>query len=261
MPAESALVRMRPAGGRVPSCSASTGALLDIPLEKVRQTFETNVFAALRVAKAVMPTMAERKSGTIVNIGSVVGEMPTFQRQCDAGIARCRQVNIANNSAASFQMPEDSLYKDFIKNIYYRMNVSQSGNSMPTGKFVAKVVSNALRPKPPGSLFGRPSEMSRYPDYLSPNPTPTKLSKSQKSRPANPTVQRGFQLIDHDKDGWVNEGDLKEIFASLGSELLSAFESFDENDSGMVKVDEMRKWLGEIGERMDQREVRHLLLP
>lgn len=40
------------------------------------------------------------------------------------------------------------------------------------------------------------------------------------------------------------------------AELLSAFESFDENDSGMVKVDEMRKWLGEIGERMDQREVR-----
>ena len=38
-------------------------------------------------------------------------------------------------------------------------------------------------------------------------------------------------------------------------ELLEAFESFDENDSGMVKVEEMRKWLSEVAERMDQREA------
>ena len=39
------------------------------------------------------------------------------------------------------------------------------------------------------------------------------------------------------------------------AELLEAFESFDENDTGMVKVEEMRKWLSEVGERMDEREV------
>ena len=39
------------------------------------------------------------------------------------------------------------------------------------------------------------------------------------------------------------------------AELLEAFECFDENDTGMVKVEEMRKWLSEVGERMDQREV------
>jgi len=40
------------------------------------------------------------------------------------------------------------------------------------------------------------------------------------------------------------------------AELLEAFESFDENDTGMIKVEEMRKWLSEGGERMDEREVR-----
>ncbi len=40
------------------------------------------------------------------------------------------------------------------------------------------------------------------------------------------------------------------------SELLEAFESFDENDSGVVKVDEIKKWLSEVGERMDSYEVR-----
>lgn len=39
------------------------------------------------------------------------------------------------------------------------------------------------------------------------------------------------------------------------SELLEAFESFDENDSGVVKADEMKKWLSEVGERMDTWEV------
>jgi len=166
--------------------------------------------------------------------------------------------------------------------------------------------------------------MSKYPNYLSPNVTPTKHSKTPKSRARRepsgvfslfqaPQIQQfkeAFQLIDHDKDGWVNESDLKEIFTSLGitptkkmlddllsarpgrlpytedapstdrginftmfltmmserlfefdteAELVEAFESFDENDTGMVKVEEMRKWLGEVGERMDHREIDRLL--
>jgi len=169
--------------------------------------------------------------------------------------------------------------------------------------------------------------MSKYPDYLTPNGTPTKGSKGQKSRARRepsgvfslfqaPQIQQfkeAFQLIDHDKDGWVNESDLKEIFASLGispsrrmmddllsarpgghnrsisyedssttdrginftmfltmmserlfefdteAELLEAFGCFDENDTGMVKVEEMRKWLSEVGERMSEEEIERLL--
>ena len=181
--------------------------------------------------------------------------------------------------------------------------------------------------------------MSRYPDYLTPNGTPAKGSKGQKSRARRepsgvfslfqaPQIQQfkeAFQLIDHDKDGWVNESDLKEIFTSLGgsltcfwvsltllfsgisaskrmmddllsarpgghnrsishedspaadrginftmfltmmserlfefdteAELLEAFGCFDENDTGMVKVEEMRRWLSEVGERMNEEEV------
>jgi len=39
------------------------------------------------------------------------------------------------------------------------------------------------------------------------------------------------------------------------SELLEAFGCFDEDDTGMVKVEEMRKWLSEVGERMSEEEV------
>ncbi|TFK30853.1 calcium-binding EF-hand domain-containing protein [Coprinopsis marcescibilis] len=164
--------------------------------------------------------------------------------------------------------------------------------------------------------------MSRYPDFLTPTGTPTKAQKSRARREPSGVYslfqpsqvqqfKEAFQLIDHDKDGWVNETDLREIFASLGiapsqrmmdellnarpgshsrsgsatsddgstgdrginfpmfltmmserlfefdteAELIEAFESFDENDTGLVKVDEMRKWLSEVGERMDMDEI------
>ena len=37
--------------------------------------------------------------------------------------------------------------------------------------------------------------------------------------------------------------------------LIEAFESFDEGDTGFVKCDEIRRWLSEVGERMDQEEA------
>jgi len=43
------------------------------------------------------------------------------------------------------------------------------------------------------------------------------------------------------------------------AELLEAFECFDENDEGKVKCEELRKWLGEVGERMDTHEIDRLL--
>ncbi|KAA1468040.1 EF-hand [Dentipellis sp. KUC8613] len=170
--------------------------------------------------------------------------------------------------------------------------------------------------------------MSRYPEYLSPNITPTKQSKAQKSRARRepsgvfslfqaPQVQQfkeAFSLIDQDHDGVVSEQDLKEIFGSLGitptkrmldelltarpgghdrmgsassaddssdrginfamfltmmsehlfefdteAELVEAFACFDEGDTGTVKGDEIRKWLSETGDRMDQAEIDRFL--
>ena len=216
------------------------------------------------------------------------------------------------------------------------------------------------------SYYGRPSlpdssptvhpphEMSRYPSHLSPNITPTKSGKAQKSRARREPsgvfslfqpqqiqqFKEAFSLIDQDRDGLVGERDLRDTFASLGThnkselcnigrslsfpfptayplhslfyirglgivpshemmeelltsrpgehglqsssatddrginfamfltmmsehlfefdaeaELVEAFSSFDESDSGTVKCDEMRKWLGETGDRMSQSEV------
>ena len=53
----------------------TSGPLLDLSLERVKNVFDTNTYSALRTTKAVVPAMAKRRSGLIINIGSVVGEM------------------------------------------------------------------------------------------------------------------------------------------------------------------------------------------
>lgn len=38
-------------------------------------------------------------------------------------------------------------------------------------------------------------------------------------------------------------------------DLLEAFASFDENDSGKISGTELRKWLGDVGDKMSEEEV------
>jgi NADP-dependent 3-hydroxy acid dehydrogenase YdfG len=53
------------------------GPILEVPLADVRGVFETNVMGLLAVTQAVFPVMADQQSGLILNVGSVVGLLPT----------------------------------------------------------------------------------------------------------------------------------------------------------------------------------------
>ncbi|AHV97010.1 SDR family oxidoreductase [Paenibacillus sabinae] len=52
---------------------AAGGFVEEVPLEAWRQQLETNFFGLVAVTKAVLPRMRERRTGLIVNIGSVSG--------------------------------------------------------------------------------------------------------------------------------------------------------------------------------------------
>lgn len=52
-----------------------TGPLEEIPLEEIKNNFETNLFGPIEVMKAVLPQMRKQKTGLIINITSIAGYM------------------------------------------------------------------------------------------------------------------------------------------------------------------------------------------
>lgn len=53
------------------------GVLEELSIDKIRKQFEVNVFGLIRMTQLVLPKMRERKSGRIINVGSVGGEFTT----------------------------------------------------------------------------------------------------------------------------------------------------------------------------------------
>lgn len=52
-----------------------TGPLEEIPMEAIKDNFETNLFGPIEMMKAVLPAMREQKGGVIINITSIAGYM------------------------------------------------------------------------------------------------------------------------------------------------------------------------------------------
>ncbi|EJD50430.1 oxidoreductase [Auricularia subglabra TFB-10046 SS5] len=156
------------------------GALMDLPIEDVEELFRTNVFGLMRVTKAVVPHMAERKSGLIINLGSVAGNTATpwygayssskaaMHSYTETLDMELRPFNIkvmllalgmvhsnigANTTAKHLEPPPNSLYGKFRANIDARLG--QGTDVMSSDAFAKRTVDAALSASPPAYLsFG-----------------------------------------------------------------------------------------------------------
>lgn len=52
------------------------GPFLDVPLEDVRRVLDVNVMGYIHGARAAMRVFAAQKSGTLINVASIIGELP-----------------------------------------------------------------------------------------------------------------------------------------------------------------------------------------
>ncbi|KAI0364901.1 oxidoreductase [Pilatotrama ljubarskyi] len=157
-----------------------TGPIIDVSMEEIQRAYDANVFSVIRLCKAVIPHMAARKSGTIVNIGSIMAYLPTpwagiyastkaaLHSLSDALYMECTPFNVsvvsvttgavrsnlATNRLATFRgLPADSLYQRFLPNILQRISMSQGSDTMPAEEYAQRVVAKTLLEKPPRSLL------------------------------------------------------------------------------------------------------------
>lgn len=152
------------------------GPILEIPLDTVRRTFDTNVVGLLAVSQAVFPIMAEQQSGLMINVGSVVGLLPTpFAGAYCASKSAVHMLSevmrievapfgigvvvvqpggvkssIADNAARDIgrYQAETSRYSPVYAGIQKRAYASQD-NPMPAEDFARELVSQAFVSPPP----------------------------------------------------------------------------------------------------------------
>ncbi|CAF1881979.1 BnaC02g00550D [Brassica napus] len=152
------------------------GPLAEIPISAMENTFDTNVFGTVRMTQAVVPHMASKKKGKIVNIGSVsvmspspwagvyTGTKAAIHALTDSlrlelqpfGIDVIDVVpggirsNLANSAVAVFKKwPELKLYKPYEEAIIERAFFFQRRKPTPTETFAKDTVAAVLKKNPP----------------------------------------------------------------------------------------------------------------
>ncbi|KAL6304870.1 hypothetical protein BKA93DRAFT_886012 [Sparassis latifolia] len=138
--------------GRIDIIVNNAAPLIDVPMELVLNTFNTNAFSVLRVARVVIPHMAERRSGTIVNISSIVGETPMPWS------------GIYASSKACVTTLSEVLYMECMPfNISHASHPCQGPEAMPAEVFAKTVVTAAISKRPPRYLtLGSNSMLLRF---------------------------------------------------------------------------------------------------
>lgn len=161
------------------------GPLLDLPAGEWQKQFAVNVFAPMALTRAALPGMIKRRRGTIVNISSVSGVMPTpFAGAYCASKAALNalsdslrmelrplgidvvtvqpggiQSSFGDRAADEVQMAPDSPYQAIREGVLSRANESQS-DATPADVFANQLVKQLDVSNPPAVIrLGQKSTM------------------------------------------------------------------------------------------------------
>jgi len=150
------------------------GMVEDVPMDEVRDVFETNVFGAVETIRAVLPIMRAQQSGVILNVSSIVGltayrggAFYAATKHALEAISESLSVELAgwNIKVVSIEpgpfrtdfagrsykwpssrMPEyDSLYET-VFGIYDRMNGNQAGDPIRAARLMIEVAESQNPP-------------------------------------------------------------------------------------------------------------------
>jgi len=134
------------------------GAVEMVPLERVRAMFETNFYGAMRMMQAVLPSMRERRSGTVVNVTSMMGHVTLG---CHGFYAATKFALAAVSEALAIEMKPFGVRVAIIEPGVILTPIWQKGGVlMPEGHPYQQTLGRLLR------LFGAQMEGGTKPDAV-----------------------------------------------------------------------------------------------
>lgn len=155
--------------------------MAELPLDTIRKAWEINTLGQLRMVQHVVPHMATQRSGSIVNVGSVVGKVSTpwagsycaskayvhamshslrlelkpFGINVILALPGSVRSNLGKANLERLGDYEWKLYKDFKDVIMERARASQGEKATDGRVFARHVVKKVLAPNPPKEIaFG-----------------------------------------------------------------------------------------------------------
>ncbi|XP_022773920.1 NADPH-dependent 1-acyldihydroxyacetone phosphate reductase-like [Durio zibethinus] len=159
----------------------STGPLAELSLDAIKKAWEINTLGQLRMVQQVVPHMASRRKGIIVNVGSVVGRVPTpwagsycsskaavhamtnalrvelrpFGINVVLVVPGAVRSNFGSSNLERLGNHDWKLYNEFKDAIAERARASQGSKATDATTFARHVVKKVLSPKPPKQIvFG-----------------------------------------------------------------------------------------------------------
>jgi NAD(P)-dependent dehydrogenase (short-subunit alcohol dehydrogenase family) len=123
----------------------AVAAVEDFDDDEVLRVFDTNVFGPIRVTRAVLPSMRGKRSGRIVNIGSLAAVVPTQFR----GIyAATKSALAAITEALFFELHPFGIHACVIEPGFFQTAIDQ--NRMATRRQWSSVYAPVLKKYEPG---------------------------------------------------------------------------------------------------------------
>src|SRR2546425_4076146 len=100
-----------------------TGSIEETSTEEAKAHFETNFFGAVRMTRAVLPPMRERRRGCIGNVGSIAGAIPV---PFEGFYAAAKAALLAYSRALRLEVARFNIHVSIVEPGFFRTNIGNA---------------------------------------------------------------------------------------------------------------------------------------